>query len=777
MPLPAPLAQLAQFAQFVAVRVVPDPARPGKSNKYPINPRTLAAASVADPSSWGAYDEAAATGLPVGFVLTEADPFFCVDIDGALQHPLVDAFPGAAVEVSTSGTGLHIWGYASHVPPHSCKRTDLGIELYHKDRFICLGTAFQGNAWQDFTPHLARVVEQWFPPRAGAGVGAAEWTTEPRADWRGSTDDAELIRRARESRSAGALFGGKASFDDLWSANAEVLARSYPSSNGTDAWGQSEADRALAQHLAFWTGCDCDRMLRLMRQSGLVRDKWQREDYLERTILSAVADCRDVCQDKATPVEQLAPVTAPSVVEEVSHVMPVPEQRAGATFVSVSQYPVVFGGCVYVLSANKAFVPGQSELVSPDAFRVLFGGLQYAKDEAGEKFEPDAWRAFTQCPTFRPPTAKGVTFRPDLPHGALVNSQGDALVNTYKAAQVRSEPGDVGPFLSHMAKLLPDEGDRLKLLSYMAAVVQYPGKKFAWAPLVQGVEGNGKSLLNEVVREAVGHKYSFSPKKKQLEKEFNLWMAGNIFIYVEDVLIRRDLLEDLKTAITGTSQAIEGKGADAVVRDICCNFIFNCNPKGGIPKTANDRRIAPFYTAQQEVAHLARDGMVGDYFPRLWDWLRAGGFAYVTHYLRTFAIPDELNPAKLCQRAPSTTSTAEAIAESFGPVEQEVLEAIAEGRQGFRGGWISSHFVVALLAEKRKDLALTKQRDMLATLGYVPHPHLSGGRVNNAVQPDNRKPRLYVQPGSPQAMLTSAREIAAAYTDAQMVLDSGAGVV
>lgn len=770
MTLPVPLAGLAPYRQFVAVRLAPDPARLGKTNKFPINPRTLAPASSTDPATWGSYDEAVATGLPVGFVLTESDPFFCVDIDGAITHPLVDAFPGAAVELSQSGNGLHIWGYASHVPPHACKRTDLGIELYHTDRFICLGTPIGGNAWQDFTPHLERVVAEWFPPRAGAGVGA-EWTDAPRADWRGSTDDADLIRRARESRSAGAIFGGKACFDDLWRANETVLAASYPSTS-SDPWGKSEADRALAQHLAFWTGCDCARMLRLMRQSALMRDKWEREDYLERTILSAVADCRDVCQDKAPTVQELAP-QAVAGAPEVTHVMPTPQQRTGVAYVTLDQYPTLFAGCVYVLSQNKVFVPGQSELVTPDAFRVLFGGIQYAKDETGEKWEADAWRAFTQCPLHRPPTAKGVTFRPDLPHGALVNSQGDALVNTYKAALVQSVPGDVTPFLTHLAKLLPDEGDRAKLLSYMAAIVQYPGKKFAWAPLVQGVEGNGKSLLNDVVREAVGHKYSFSPNKKQLEKEFNLWMASNIFIYVEDVLIRRDLLEDLKTAITGTSRAVEGKGVNAEARDICCNFIFNCNPKGGVPKTVNDRRIAPFYTAQQEVAHLARDGMVGEYFPRLWDWLRAGGYGHVTHFLRTYAIADQYNPATLCQRAPSTTSTAEAIEESFGPVEQEVLEAVAEGRQGFRGGWISSHFLDVLLQEKRKELALTKRRDMLATLGYVPHPGLVGGRVNNTINPDNRKPRLYVKPGSAPAALEGARVIAAAYSEAQSILDEG----
>lgn len=774
MPLPPQLACLGAYRQFVAVRVVPDPARPGKTNKLPINPATLEAASSTDPATWGTYEQAAATGLPVGFVLTEADPFFCLDIDGALQHPLLDAFPSAAVEVSQSGTGLHVWGCYTAIPPHSCKRTELGIELYHTDRFICLGTPVSGDAWQDFTPHLAAVVPQWFPPSIGAGARDAEWTDAPRADWRGSRDDADLIRRAREARGAASLFGGKACFDDLWTANADVLAASYPSSNVSDAWGRSEADRALAQHLAFWTGCDCERMLRLMRQSALVRDKWEREDYLERTILSSVASCRDVCRDKATPVEQLAP--AVQLAAEVTHVMPAPVQRAGATFVTADQFATVFAGCVYVMSQNKAFVPGQSELITPDAFRVLFGGLNYAKDDTGEKWEQDAWRAFTQCPVSRPPTARGTTFRPDLPHGALVNCQGDALVNTYRPAQVACEPGDVGPFLSHLAKLLPDEGDRIKLLSYMAAVVQYPGRKFAWAPLVQGVEGNGKSLLNDVVREAVGHKYSFSPNKKQLEKEFNLWMASNIFVYVEDVLIRRDLLEDLKTAITGKSRAIEGKGVNAEARDICCNFIFNCNPKGGVPKTANDRRIAPFYTAQQKVEHLARDGMGADYFPRLWDWLRAGGYAYVTHYLRSFAIPDEYNPATLCQRAPATTSTQEAIAESLGPIEQEVQEAVGEGRQGFRGGWISSHYLEKLLQEKRKDLPLTKRRDMLASLGYVPHPSLNSGRVNNPVMPDNCKPRLYVRAGSELERLEGPRTVAAAYTEAQMVLDEDGGV-
>ena len=47
----------------------------------------------------------------------------------------------------------------------------------------------------------------------------------------------------------------------------------------------SEADLALCNLLAFWTGGDPARMERLFAQSGLVRAKWRnRPDYRERTI-------------------------------------------------------------------------------------------------------------------------------------------------------------------------------------------------------------------------------------------------------------------------------------------------------------------------------------------------------------------------------------------------------------------------------------------------------------------------------------------------------------
>jgi len=70
-------------------------------------------------------------------------------------------------------------------------------------------------------------------------------------------DDAELLERAR-SASNGAKFSA------LWSGDRSGYA------------SHSEADQALCNLLAFWTGADAARIDHLFRASGLYREKWDR---------------------------------------------------------------------------------------------------------------------------------------------------------------------------------------------------------------------------------------------------------------------------------------------------------------------------------------------------------------------------------------------------------------------------------------------------------------------------------------------------------------------
>lgn len=794
--IPDALSGLAAFPQFVLYLLVPG-SRPGKTDKIPIHWQTGAACNPHDPAAWTTFENAiaqvaAGRGHGVGFTFTANDPYFFVDldsvlIDGAwspLAQRLVAAFPGAAVEVSQSGNGLHIIARGA-CPPHSCdynvafaadgsNRDYAGtVQFYTERRFVALtGTHATGNVDADMTYVLPWLVENFFPP--AAVQSPADWGAGPRADWRGPTDDDDLIRRALASKSAGAVFGAKATFADLWEANEATLAEAYPSESG-DVYGRSVADAALASHLAFWTGCDCARIERLMRRSELMREKWDEPrpggTYLTLTISNAVAVQRDVCQDR----EIVPPVAAPVAMTAAGILSGT--VKTSATFLNAASQIEFFAGCVYVQDAHRVLIP-TGALLKPEQFKARYGGHIFVMDSGNEKTTRDAWEAFTQSNAITFPRADSSWFRPDLTPGGLTSFEGLTYVNTYQPLDIPRAAGDVTPFLEHLARLLPVDRDRAIVLSYMAACVQYRGVKFQWAPLLQGVEGNGKTLLSRCVAYTVGERYTHWPKSKEIGTKFNAWLVGKLFIGVEDVYTpdgRDETFEALKPMLTNERQPVEPKGIDQYSAFVWANFMLNSNHDDAVKKTKNDRRIAPFFTAQQDAAHLARDGMSGDYFPRLYAWLRGGGYAHVAEFLHTYAIPDELNPATHCQRAPETSSTQDAIRAGLGLVEQEILESVAQGRAGFVSPWVSSFALDTLLEKVGRARSLTHRRreKLMRDLGYVKHPSLSGGRVNNATPPDGGKPILFVLESSPEARIASPAEVAKAYAAAQSVTFGG----
>ena len=769
---------MGAYRQFIVYIAQPSRTRPGKTDKYPVDFRTGRVANAHDAAIWTDHQTAiacAATwGAPygVGFVFTENDPFWFLDMDNCLlpdksdwtplAKSLCAALAGCAIEVSQSGEGLHAFG-TGRPPAHGCKNEALGLEFYHTARFVALtGTSASGDASHDCSAVLPALVTTYFPPDAAHAMEQG-WTDGPVAEWRGPADDDELIRRALRSQSTASAFGGKASFADLWTGNVDALARAYP--DPVRAYDGSSADAALCQHLAFWTGKDCERMLRLMGRSALTRDKWEREDYLPRTILGAAGRQFEVLTDKAPePVAGAADGPLPSATSDEP---PKPVMVQGATFVNNDDQINMFIGCVYVRDIHRALVPG-GNLLKPEQFKVHFGGYTFTLDHANEKTTRDAWEAFTQSQAFRAPRADAPCFRPDRAPGAIIERGGQYLVNTYWPVAVPRKQGDVGPFMRHLTKVLPDDRDRLILLSYMAACVQHKGVKFQWAPLLQGVEGNGKTLFTRCVAEAIGERYVHMPPAHEISEKFNSWLFGSVFIGVEDVFVsnnKQEVFEILKPMITGDRLAKRAMQTDQVMSNVVANFMFNSNHQDGLRKKKNDRRICPLFSAQQNADDLVRDGMHGDYFPNLYDWLRADGYAIVADLLHTFPIPDEFNPATSCQRAPETTSTVSAIAAGAGGVEQEILEAIEQGLPGFCGGWISSiqlDFLLEKLGAARR-VTHSKRKEMLHDLGYDYHPALHDGRVNNLVLPDNGKPRLFIHKNSIARALPTAAEAAKAY--------------
>jgi hypothetical protein len=95
-----------------------------------------------------------------------------------------------------------------------------------------------------------------------------------------------------------------ASIGRLWAGDTTH----YPSA--------SEADLALCAHLSFWTGRDPERIDRLFRSSGLMRGKWERRDYRERTIGAAIEGTTEVFDPSARNVTPPPRQLDPSIQEK-----------------------------------------------------------------------------------------------------------------------------------------------------------------------------------------------------------------------------------------------------------------------------------------------------------------------------------------------------------------------------------------------------------------------------------------------------------------------------
>ncbi len=796
--LPPALAPLGAYRQFVTYKLVPS-ARPGKTDKLPCDHRTGKVVTAHDPANWTSFDEAVAAvaagrGQGVGFVFTENDALFFIDVDGALRPDntwspgalaLAAQFPGASVEVSQSGKGFHIIAHGI-APEHgsgnmqfSADPADGSVALYTSGRFVALtGLQCTGDAGTWHTETLAAIVPTRFPKSAPTTHGPDDWTTEPVAEWEGPADDADLIRMALNSadRSAAAAFGGEGvTFRDLWTANADALGKRWPSDTGGPYDG-SAADASLAAHLAFWTGKNCERIRDLMYQSALVRDKWEArgEYYLPRTIQRACGVSTEVCKGKSAPL----PPKPDAIVAEQAGI----GLRDGNEFMGIEGQLGHFAGCVYVRSDDKVYTP-DGDLLNKSRFDATYGGFQFVLDSQGQKMSTSAWEAFTQNRVYSAPRCHVLCFRPEMPSGALIAEEGRILLNTYVPIETPRIAGDPAPFTELMAKLLPDERDRRILLSYCASLVQNPGFKAQWWPVLQGAEGNGKTALLRILSYAVGHRYTHLVDVHKMAKQgtgFNGWVQGNLFLGIEEIYVadRRDFLEAFKSYVTNDRLPLERKGVDQVTGDNRVNGLLLTNHRDGVPIGVDGRRYAIFYTAQQSAAHLVRDGMDGTYFPDFYDWLKGRkayaelgtnyGYAVVNDYLQTYAIDAEFDPAGLCVRAPATSSTAEALTLSRGRAEQEIVEAIEQGRPGFAGGWVSSKAVDELLERIRAAVPRSKRREMLMGLGYDYHPHLHDGRTNVVVQPDGGKPRLYAKVGHIITNIENAAEIAKRYSAAQL---------
>lgn len=239
-----------------------------------------------NPVTWASFADACAAFLAgnydgVGFVFSEHDPYAGIDFDGCVAGEHVDPQTDLWLrkldsysEFSQSGTGIHTI-VIGKLPGGGRKSQKHGVEMYDRLRFFVVTGDHVAGAPADVRERQAELTAlhgEIFPPKE------KPQPTTPRTNGHAAipADDEALLQRMFAARNG---------------ADIEALWRGSLSAHGDD---ESAADLALCNHLAFYTGNDAERMDRLFRQSGLMRDKWDRaartgETYGAGTIARAIA--------------------------------------------------------------------------------------------------------------------------------------------------------------------------------------------------------------------------------------------------------------------------------------------------------------------------------------------------------------------------------------------------------------------------------------------------------------------------------------------------------
>lgn len=286
--------ELKDYKNWVCWQAYPDPKSHSGISKKPINPRTGGFAMPNNSDTWSDFETAVRQSgkySGIGFMFSNS-PFFGVDLDD-MPNDIEDYQNGGAdniisefvntlqsyTEFSQSKTGVHIICKGT-LPEgrRKAKNDSGGFEMYENGRFFVV----TGNYCSEYG-YINDCTES-VKPLHSKYLGK---TAEPKPNRQNITvnlNSVDDIVRAACSAKNGSLF--KALYSGDFSA--------YSS--------QSEADMAFCNMLAFWCGCDAEKMDAIFRQSGLMRDKWDRKQsgttYGVITLQKAISGCSQTYNPK-----------------------------------------------------------------------------------------------------------------------------------------------------------------------------------------------------------------------------------------------------------------------------------------------------------------------------------------------------------------------------------------------------------------------------------------------------------------------------------------------
>ena len=345
------------------------------------------------------------------------------------------------------------------------------------------------------------------------------------------------------------------------------------------------------------------------------------------------------------------------------------------------------GGWVYVTDFDQFHKLGTEVFVSMQGFNAMFNRMLPPPAEG--EFPLAAGRVALDQEKI--PTVTRCAYMPHL--SPLFSIDGVEFANLFRQSSLpptaaRYTPDGLETIRRIERHMLMLAGGRQPvadmLLDWCAHNVQFPGKKIRWAPVIKGIEGDGKSFIGRMMRGALGMPNVRDVSSKVLSTDFNAWAHGACVVVLEEIRLaghnRHDILNALKPNITNDTVPIHAKGKDEINVVNTVNYIAFTNFADALPLTDTDRRywviFTPFETVAQFEMALGMDS--GDYFAALFDGIEAH-----RGEIRKWFLEREISPKfEANGRAPMTDEKRSMIAMSVSQEEDALAIAIEKGGVG-----------------------------------------------------------------------------------------------
>lgn len=701
-----------------------------------------------DRAQMGSYDEALAVAIAhgydgVGFATLSDSGIVALDFDNCVTdgqlHPEVAALCETTyAEFSPSGNGVRAFmlGTVRSRKDSKATRGDYSIEVFGDTGFV----TFTGNllpgydlfGWTEVVPLTESVLtmyrQRFGDPTANLhtyGQGdisdAVLMSLEPKQGWTLAQARAILFMcDASCSRDEWlkALMGLHHEFDgsaeamalaDEWSATGANYGGSKDVEGRWRSFGRNTGARpTTASWLKRWAA-ECET-----RRRYKVAEDWKQAIHSA----SSEYDLREVTCPKIQQDTRLGDLEREALAQALLDAFknlgtkyPIAqcrkmigekrtEKRREKLFGDDEDLPEWARGWVWVTDDDKWFRKDTEEWLTMQSFNAKYN-REVQVD--GEVTKTASWIALEDLhlPTvtrgkYAPMLAPGRTVNGQVIDDLLFEQDGVRYVNTFRPSSVPVASDAITPegqqavqtVLRHINMVTGGREDVARvLLSWVAFNVQWQGLKIRWAPLIKGIEGDGKTFFAALMSAVIGRANVRNVSPTVLGTDFTGWAEGACVAVLEEIKLtghnRYDILNALKPYITNTSVEIHRKGKDPYNAENTQNYLAFTNHGDALPLGDTDRRwlviFTPYSTPAELEACIAGFGTTREaYFTELFDCVDQHG-AHLRRWFLDYQIAPEFNANGT---APITQEKQSMIALSKSS-EESIIEEIVEG--GYEG--------------------------------------------------------------------------------------------